>query len=401
MPRPRTPIGEYGDIHVKQLGLRKFEGDGRIRLRNGRYRRVRRQGQSETGARNAVKKRMREIADEIAGKAVSGDTLFGRVMDAWLLDFEAKVERGVRAHKSLAEYRSVINGYLRRELGDLTCREAANAGLVDETLKAIRVKAGKVKGRGKNGDAAAKRARTVLSGVCGYAVRHGAMDSNPVKSAEAMDHEHDEVRALEPDERPDLLAKLGTWCNKKAGAKLGPRGRAWTDLPDMAEAMLATGCRIGEILAVVGEGVDIEGRRVSVSHHLVRVPGVGMVRQPKRKGRRPALRPGLPSWSLAMWRRRKLESGGGPLFPSWNGQWLDPGNVAKRLAKATEAIGYGWVSSRYFRHTAATHLVDTGLTNEDAADALGNTPQVVQKNYRRRQQDNARVAKAMESLMGG
>jgi integrase len=400
--RPRTRVGEHGEVTVRELGPKRFEADGRVRLRNGRYARIRRQGPSRTAARNRWNDRAREIADDIAGKAVSGDTLFGRVMDLWLLDFESKVERGVRAHKSLAEYRSTVNGYLRPELGELTCREAENAGLMDETLKTIRAKAGKVKGRGKNGDAAAKRARTVLSGMCGYAVRHGAMDSNPVKAAEAMDHEHEEVRALEVDERGDFLAKLRVWCDEKAGTgRVGLRGRAWTDLADMAEAMLSTGCRIGEVLALVGDGVDIEGRRVEVSHHLVRVPGVGMVRQAKRKGRRPGLRPGLPSWSLPMWRRRKLESGGGPLFPSWNGAWLDPGNVAKRLAQATEAIGYGWVSSRYFRHTTATHIVDSGLTNEDAADALGNTPDVVQKNYRRRQQENARVDAAMESLMGG
>lgn len=400
MGRPRTAIGTYGSIRTRQLGPKLFESRARFRLRNGRLKPVKRRGPSRAAAERALKDAMKILADEVSGKAVNGDTRFGHVMDLWLQDFGDKVERGVRAHKSLAEYRSVVNTYLRPALGELACREAENAGLIDETLKDIRTKAGRVKGRGKNGDAAAKRARTVLSGVCGFAKRHGAMTSNPVRDAEAMDHEHEEIRALEPEERPDFLAKLRVECEKRAGQNLGPRGRAWTDLPDMAEAMLATGTRIGEALATTGAGLDLGGRRVLIDHHLIRVPGEGIVRQPKRKGRKAGLAPGLPTWSLTMWRRRKAEFGDGPLFPSWNGSWLDPGNVAKRLAKATDAIGYGWVSSRYFRHTTASHLGDSDLTNETISDALGNTPDVVQKHYRRQRVD-PRVAESLEGLMGG
>lgn len=393
-------VGTYGKIHTVEVKPGLFEARAKFKLRNGRIARPRRRGSSKAAAERALKKHMTQLADEIKGRAINSETRFGHVMDLWLADFAAKVERGVRASKSLQEYRSVVGTYLKPMLGELACRDAENAGLIDETLKDIRVQAGKVPGRGKTGDAAAKRARTVLSGICGYARRHGAMGSNPVRDAEAMDHEREEIRALEPSERPDFLAKLRAWCDEKAGHNLGPRGRAWTDLPDMAEAMLSTGIRIGEALAIVGDGVDIAEQRVQVSHHLTREPGVGMVRQAKRKGRRPGLAPGLTSWSLPMWRRRKLESGGGPLFPSWNGQWLDPGNVAKRLAKATDAIGYGWVSSRYFRHTTASHLGDSDLTSETISDALGNTAAVVEKHYRRKRVD-PRVAEALEDLLDG
>lgn len=390
-------IGTYGKIRTVEISPGLFESRARFRMRNGRVKPVKRRGSSRAAAERALKKAMAQLVDDVKGKAIDGDTPFSRVMDLWLEDFASKVERGARAHKSLQEYQSVVRSYLKPALGELTCREAENAGLVDETLKDIRVKAAKVAGRGKNGDAAAKRSRTVLSGICGYAQRHGAMSSNPVKAAEAMDHEREEIRALEAHERPDFLAKLREWCDEQA-SRLGPRGRAWTDLPDMAEAMLSTGSRIGEALAVVGAGVDLGGRRVQLSHHLARVPGQGMVRAAKRKGGRPGLEPGLPTWSLPMWRRRVAEHGEGPLFPSWNGQWLDPGNVAKRLAKAAKAIGYGWVSSRYFRHTTASHLGDSDLTSEIIADALGNTAPVVEKHYRRKRTD-PRVSDALESLM--
>jgi integrase len=191
-----------------------------------------------------------------------------------------------------------------------------------------------------------------------------------------------------------------TVASRKRKNVLGKRTRAWTDLPELVEGMLSTGLRIGEATALIGDDVDLDGREVHAGHHLVRIEGVGMVRKPKRKGNRPGLTAAITSWTLAMWRRRKLESGGsGPLWATWNGQWLDPGNVAKRINEICVEIGYEWVSSRYFRHTTATHLGDSDLTDTAISDALGNTPDVVRKHYRRPRQSNPAVAAALESLL--
>jgi integrase len=409
MGRPRTEIGTYGKITFLALPDGRVEARARFRMRNGRLKLVSCRGKTEPAAERYLKKAMTKLSDEVAGKKINGATRMSHVMDLWLTDFADKVARGVRAGKSLQDYRGIIKSYLRSELGELTCAEAENAGLVDETLKDIRTRAGKVKGRGKNGDAAAKRARTVLSHVCGYAIRHGAMTTNPVKAAEAMDHEQEEIRALEPAERVDFLVKFCAEVDKRVHGKnqgdngpnrLGLRARAWTDLPELVEGMLSTGLRIGEALALVGDDVDLKAREVSASHHLVREEGRGIVRKPKRKGGRAGVKPPITSWTESMWRRRKLASGGDrPLFPAWNGQWLDPGNVGKRINKVCVEIGYGWVSSRYFRHTTASHLGDSDLSNEAISDQLGNSPEIVQKHYRRRRRSNPAIAAALENLM--
>ncbi|PXY27397.1 tyrosine-type recombinase/integrase [Prauserella muralis] len=393
MPRPRTPIGTFGEIRVTELPNGKFEARARFRLRNGRMRRLRRSGKSAKAAERALKSAAARLADEVAGQAINGDTRFGHVMDLWLADFEKKVTRGERAPKSLEDYRDSADNHLRPRMGELTCREADNAGLCDEVLKNI---------RDRVGYAAAKRSKTVLSGICGYAVRHGAMDANPARSVEALEQgEKKPIRALEPEQRRDFLDKLRAWVDREKPSgtgRLGPRARAWADLPDVVEAMLATGVRIGEVLAIVGDDVDPAARTVVADHHLIREKGVGIRRVPLRKGRRQGLTLRVPSWSVPMWRRRKLESGGGPLFRTWNGEWPDPTNVGKRISTACDAIGYEWVTSHIFRHTVATHLGDRGVSDEDIGNQLGNTRDVVEGHYRRKKVDNETIADSLESM---
>jgi integrase len=253
------------------------------------------------------------------------------------------------------------------------------------------------------GYATAKRTKVVLSGICGYALRHGAMTSNPAKSVEAMSAPKSKpIRVLEPEQRADFLAKLRVHVAERAtegGYDLGPRARSWTDLPDIAEAMLATGARLGEILAVIGDDVDPGTRRVVMDHHLVRIAGQGIVRVPLRKGDGEGLTLVFPTWATPLFRRRKLESGGGVLFPAWNDKLVDPSNVTKRFRKACDAIGYGEVSSHVFRHTVGTHLGDAGMASTAIADQLGNTGPVVEKHYRRKRVANERIAESLESLM--
>jgi integrase len=405
MARPRTEIGTFGRINTTEVRPSVYEARARFRLRNGRLKPVKRRGPSKTAAERRLKAAMAKLANEASSKTLNVETRFGIVIDLWLAEFKKKVERGERAHKSLYDYEDTAE-QLRKHMGELTCGEADNAGLCDETLKAIRDQAAK-SNRSKRGGgyAAAKRAKTVLTGICGLAVRHGAMTSNPAKSAEAIEQRSDDkedVRALEPDERRDFLTKLRGWCIEKADSSKrgGLRAQAWRDLPDQVEAMLATGSRPGEILAAIGPGVNPQERTVLLDHHLVRVEAVGLVRKFRRKGGGEVIEPMYPTWAAPMFARRKLAAGEGPLFPTWNGQWTDPSNVQKRLREACDAIGYEWMAARMLRHTVGTHIVDQGGTNEDAADQLGNTPDVVQRHYRRPRRTNPKNAAALESLLG-
>jgi integrase len=414
MARRRTPVGTYGVIRTTKIREKTkdrpavWEARTRFRMRNGRVLRPRRRAATEPAAIDELKKALVKLADEVTGKKISGDTRFGHVADLWLATIERKVEEGTRAPKTLYDYRDTIRNHVKPRLGEMTCHEVADdVGLCDEVIKDVQdsvrkaVKQGAK--RGDSGVAAAKRVRAVLSGICGYAVRNKAMTANPIKSVESIDAaaKAKPIRALEPGERANFLDKLTAAVKKRAEdpkRRLGVRGQGWLDLPDLVLAGLATGGRIGEVLALAADDVNPRERRVELSHHLIRVEGVGIVRQPLRKGNRKGLIVMVPSWSVEMFRRRKLESGGGTLWKTWNGELEDPSNVMKRLRKVCDEIGYGWVTSHVFRKTTASHLGDADISSEAIAHQLGNTREVVDGHYRRPTVANEKTASALESM---
>jgi integrase len=59
-------------------------------------------------------------------------------------------------------------------------------------------------------------------------------------------------------------------------AFLAPTPRA--DLPDLTAFLLATGCRIGEALAVGFGDVNLDEKSIAIEAHIIRVKGVGVVR---------------------------------------------------------------------------------------------------------------------------
>jgi integrase len=153
-------------------------------------------------------------------------------------------------------------------------------------------------------------------------------------------------------------------------------------------------------LAVTGEDVDTTAQTVTIGHHIVRITGKGLVRQQLRKGRKSGIVLKVPSWSMPMWRRRKLASGGGPVFPGWRGGWLDPSNTIHRVREAFDECGYEWVTSHVFRKTVATIMDEAGLPTSAIADQLGNTQAVVDKHYRAKRAVNEAGAAALEGAFG-
>lgn len=182
-------------------------------------------------------------------------------------------------------------------------------------------------------------------------MRHGAIPTNPMCEIERIESRpKKEPRALTPDERVELLRQL------RADEKSVRR-----DLPDLVFFMLATGCRIGEALAVVWSEVNFEAGTVDISSTLIRVKGEGLLRKgtKSRAGERTL---GLPVSAVAMLRRRFMSGArlDQPLFPDVLGGFRDPANVRRELREARGEEELGWITSHTFRKTAATILDEGG-----------------------------------------
>jgi integrase len=405
MARPPTPIGSYGEITTRSETRHKRDGTtytrwearAYMRIADGSRKEVRRTGPTKTKAVNALKNRMTILANEATSGAINGDTRMSTIADLWLAEVTRVANQGGMAKSSVRMYGGYVRNWVKPAIGELLAREAEHMpSSFDRLIQ---------RARDERSYSSAHSVRAVLSGICAYAIRNQAMRINPVKSVgRLVAGEKKEVRALTATERADVKAKLIALAERKQydkrGRSLGGRARVWKKLPDVHDCALSTGVRIGELLALDGDDIDPVNRRVLVRYHLVRVTGEGIVREPLRKSGEPELDLRVPEWSVPTWQRLKLASGGGAIFPSNKGRWLDPSTVINRLQEAFVEIGYPGITSHVWRKTVTDVLKEAGLPTTMIADQLGNTVAVVERHYRKKFAANDVAASALEGMVG-
>lgn len=396
MGRPPTPVGTYGNINTTPKASGGHRAEAYIRMADGKSKRVRADAATTTAATNKLKTKLLELSKDIVGGEVTAETPFAQVAELWITEVAREYEQAGRSPDTIRQYRSYLRKWVIPSLGSLQCREI-NATNTNNLIQRCRE---------QRTYAAANSLRSVLTGVCMFAVRNGAMRANPVKSTQRLTKGPPKgIKSLTYAQRVDLLAKLGAFAERRKtdtrGRSLGRRARIWTQLPDLVNTMLSTGVRVGELLALDGSDIDPPNRTVRLAHHIVRDPGKGLVRMRLRKGNEGELLLRVPEWSVPTWRRLKLAAGGdGPLFPAFSGEWLDPAAMVSRIREAFDACGYDWVTSHVFRKTVTSLLDDADISTTAIADQLGNTPAVVEAHYRKKRVANDATADVLESMMG-
>src|SRR5680860_139751 len=168
------------------------------------------------------------------------------------------------AERALKEaYRDRVDKQILPALGELRLRELS-IGTVDRFLKTVTK---------HHGAAMAKMTRSVLSGMCGLAARHDALDRNPVRDAHVITQPRKAApKSLSVQEVRQLRA-LMTYENKAVDR----------DLPEFVSFMLASGLRIGEASAVTWAAVDLDAGTVEVRGTVIRLTGKGLVLMPTTK----------------------------------------------------------------------------------------------------------------------
>lgn len=180
----------------------------------------------------------------------------------------------------------------------------------------------------------------------GMAARHDAVAANPVRDTAALPSAARPASVPTTEEVWDLRAKIR-----------GDQKAIDGDLVDFVDMMLATGQRIGETSAITWPALDLALGTVEIRGTVIRITGRGVTIKLKPKSRGGWRVVELPSWAVAMLKRRQQDMPAtiwGAVFTSPAGLLRDPNNTQADLRDVLGRTGCRHVSSRTFRRTVAT-----------------------------------------------
>jgi integrase len=372
-------LGEHGGLTI----VRQDSGYvAYVRYRDyaGRGRRIKRSGRSKADASRNVLRAVRDALGTDSDGEFSLSTTLEVAAKGWLVMFAGLVERGARSPSTLDEYRYVVARVIVPGVGSLRLGEVSTPRL-DRFVQAVLA---------ERGYATAKLCRSVLSGICGWLVRRGALVVNPVRELTPLELNRDRTaRALSVEE-------MRAWLSLLDGNEVARR----QDLPELARFMLATGLRLGEALGVTWTDVDLAAGTIAVRRTIVRVAGQGLVakRVKSRASERALL---LPPWCVELLRARRVRLGAfeGPVFPDSRGGWRDRSNVGKAFREVRGGSNFEWVKTHTFRKTVATLLDQSGASARMIADQLGHSRvSMTQDVYLGRRASNSANLAALEAF---
>jgi len=316
----RQAPGDRGDITWVTQPNGSIVARMYFRDHNGRRRRAKGVGRSKAAAKRAVNEAV-DAALRSGGEFRSSTTL-ATVAEEWLGGVAELVKRGVRSPTTYDVYARTLRVHVLPALGQLRISEFT-PGRFDRFLSTV---------QSDHGYATAKLCRTVLSGVCALLVRRDALQHNPVRDVSNMERTQRQVQR-QVLTRSDALR----WLEMLDADPYAVR----KDLPDLVRLLLATGMRLGEVLALAWHDVDLERGIVRVEATIVRVRGEGLVRKTTKSAtsQRVLL---IPVWCVAMLRtRREASPSTRPVSPT---PWV-VGGIATTSAGTCGRCGPGRSSS--------------------------------------------------------
>ncbi len=323
MGRPPLPIGTYGKITVYRLGDRSYRARTRYRDYDGVTRPVERVGASVTGATNNLRAALRDRGRETADGEITPDTRVGAVAELWLRD----LDESDRALRTKITYRESWERHLRPAVAELRVRDM-RVSRVDRVIRELRE---------RSGTGTATHAKVVLSGLLGLAVRHDALESNPVReltSGNGRRRKKEKVTITE-----DSLERLRKYLRDSPGA-------AKFDLVDLVDVLSGLGCRIGELLALDWTRVDDVAGTLAIEGTVIRVPGSGLIVQPHTKSKAGMRTIVPPAWVMKILVRRYETAHGPWVFPSTRGTLRDDSNTRGRLRQVIKGTEWEPASAR-------------------------------------------------------
>ncbi len=317
MARPPLPVGTWGAIRTEKLGPNRHRARARFRDYDGKTRDAEATGATGPAATRALQAKLR---DRIAPNddEITRETRISRLVELWIEEITSE-ER--IAPQTIQRYQTSTRTAILPALGDLRIREAS-VGRLDRLLRDI----------ARDRPSAAKGVKVALGQMFALAVRHGAIPTNPVRDTSRIRKPRRKVVALTDQNLQTVRAAIRQWQQPVPG-KPGPRHTG--DLADIVDLMLATGARIGEILALRWEDLNLAAERptLTICGTLVFVKGKGFFRQPWTKSDAGYRMITLPRFAVGMLLARKVIAADNPhnaILASRRGTWLSPNNIRRQ-----------------------------------------------------------------------
>lgn len=379
MGRPPLPIGTYGRILTVRLDRERYRAWANYRDFDGITRRVQRFGPTRLAAENRLKEALRDRNRVALDGEITGDTRVRVVAEMWFRE----LDESDRAMRTKITYRDAWRRSVEPAVGELRLSDL-RVSTVDRVIREIRQ---------RRGSSSAHHAKVVLSGILGLAVRHDALDANPVRELTPARKSKPAREAMTLTE--DGLIRLQSFLAESDDA-------AKYDLRDLVDALSGLGCRIGELLALDWSRVDDTGGTLAFEGTVIRVPAVGLIVQPHTKSRASMRTITPPAWLMELLVKRHAGSHGPWVFPSTAGTLRDPDNTRKQLRQTVAGTEWAGLHPHAFRHLVATRLDAEGLSAREIADYLGHERvSMTQDVYMSRRVAGAAASSALDRFAPG
>lgn len=224
--------------------------------------------------------------------------------------------------------------------------------------------------------------KQVLQQLLDYAVQQGYRSDNPVRSISRIPRKRTKPKIMTPTTVRKVHAAVGERQVEPGVGGPKPTSR----LKDAVLLLAATGMRVGEVLAIRWEDIDLSSTPPTVTVSGTLVEGRYFYRQdfPKSEDSE-RIYPITVPWAAGMLLRRSANAEAtrtGAVFGTRNGTFWRPSNFRKDFARALDVAGITEaVTPHTFRRTVASQLAEW-YSDQSASIQLGHSsPEVTRRSY--------------------
>jgi integrase len=272
------------------------------------------------------------VKEQPVNSPINPQTAVATAVDFWLEQLRAEKRLD---GTTINEYERVLRNLVIPTLGAVSIGDLTTSR-IDEVLAVL----------GSQSLNRQRKAKVVMGAMLDAAAELGALSVNPVRGSLSISRPAPDHRSLTMAELESVRAAVRAWLNKE---RSGPKSSG--DIADIIEVMLATGARIGEVLALRWADIDMEARVVDVNATIKTESGVGTYRRGLARPRLVAL-PERAALILQARRRTSPDNFLDAVFPTRNVTWQQVNNVERRWRQIRREAGLEWVTPDAFRRTS-------------------------------------------------